>query len=161
MNQMKFKSKSPNVNEYKHYLFQTVLFLKKMFVFILDGEIQVTVNKYDKFNVHDPSPFIVEYASFAGYDNSPMEFYYNCSTANIKDFIKTEKLISKSRIDKTPQNITKHVHSEKFNSNPTIQKLNVQSHSNIELALLLLNIIILMITLITLCCVFSKFNEII
>lgn len=136
-------------------------FLKRMFIFILDGEIQVVVNKYDKFNVHDPSPFLVEYTSFAGYDNSPMEFYYNCSTTNIKDIIKTEKLISKSRIEKTSQNITKHSHSEKFNSNPTIQKLTVQSHSNIELALLLLNIIILMITLITLCCVFSKFNEII
>lgn len=116
----------------------------------------MTVNKYDKFNVHDPSPFIVEYTSFAGYDNSPMEFYYNCSTANIKDIAKSEKLIYKSKIDKTSHNITKHPYS-----NPTIQKLNVQSHSNIELALLLLNIVILMITLITLCCVFSKFNEII
>lgn len=118
------------------------------------GEIQVTVNKYDRFNVQDKSPFTVEYVSFAGYDNSPMEFYYNCTIANVKENVKSEKLFSEIRKEKLVGNVTTEIHQPE--NSVSIKKVKIHPQSAIEHALLFLNILTFIISIVTLCCIFSK-----
>lgn len=118
------------------------------------------MNKYDKFIAPDPVPLTIKYVSFAGYDNTPMEFFYNCSVSKYINTTvpKAEKLV-------TGNHPTTHKNHSNTTDGPKItsfkQSLNLIEFSSIEFSLLIISTMILTIDIVIVYYVFclAKYIE--
>lgn len=120
------------------------------------------MNKYDTFQVIDSeSPIIVKYISFASYDGTPMEFYYNCSSIKQRKSPSTKEPIQmelKNNFSTENFNTTK-IQSDTFETVMTEGFLD--KFSVLDFGILSINIFILWINIIQLYCMylFSKYLD--
>lgn len=105
--------------------------------------IHLIVNKYDTFIAPDPYPLSIKYVSFASFDNTPIEFYYNCSENVIPTItLKPEKYISNGDLQKNISH--EHKTSQSFTFS---KKLDIMKFSPIEFTLLIITTLILTINM--------------
>lgn len=119
--------------------------------YILGGVIHVIVNKYDKFIAPDPTPLTIKYVSFAGYDNSPVEFFYNCTVNKTVSAPNAEKLATDTT---TPHEIYPNV-TDRPRVTSVKRNFNLIEFSSIEFALLIISTMILTINIVIAYYVFS------
>lgn len=109
------------------------------------------INKYDKYLASDPYPVVVKYVSFASFNNTPIEYFYNCSLLNSVNIqsSKAEKLIAFTSLNESISNSP-----QEPKITPYIQTFNLLEFSAIEFALLVMVTVIFTLNIVILYYVF-------
>lgn len=120
-------------------------------LYLLGGVIHVIVNKYDKYIASDPYPMIVKYVSFASFNNTPIEYFYNCTLVEKNNMLisKPEKLITHANLNESMSN-----NAQEVNRTPYTQSLNLIEFSAVEFAILVIVTMVLTLNIVILYYVF-------
>lgn len=99
----------------------------------------------------DAYPMIVKYVSFAAFNNTSIEFFYNCTLVNGVNIVtpKAEKLVAH-----TSSNETNLDDTQEPKITPYIQTFNLLDFSAVEFALLVMVTVILTFNIVILYYVF-------
>lgn len=110
------------------------------------------MNKFSKFIIQDSEVSAVKYLSFAGKENTPLEYYYNCSRVNRYE-------LGSMPVYKSMKNLISPL-SEVFNKTrgTTLQSMKemmkVEQITALNLTISVMNLFIFSILIISLYCVY-------